>query len=211
MSLFSTRRVVSVSRIDMDSDSSVDSLLTEGSLKRRYRYFLYASTLLWLADDFDRQQRGPIIDREREHRSAKYFIRLSELEGSFLQEYGVTVLAFRKLTGFLRDQLSPKRHARRSSIDAETKILITLRFLRGGAFWDIIRKHGISRCVFYRYVHQVMDAIDKTDNFGIPKWPTSEAECDVYANEWAKLRRGTLARFLLDKISHRIRRALPQG
>jgi hypothetical protein len=131
--------------------------------------------------------RRPNIDRQREYRSAEYYIDLAEKEGSFLQEYGMTVDAFRKLANLLRDKLSPKRHAPGSALDVESKILMALRYFRGGSFWDVVRKHGISRGVFYKHLYRVMDAIDATPSIGKPKWPTTKAECDCYATEWEKL------------------------
>jgi DDE superfamily endonuclease len=169
-----------------DEEASEDSLLSESNERSKRRKILAASLALVLL--LQRKRRAPNIERHREARSAEYFIRIGELEGTFLQEHGVTIDAFRKLANLLRADLEPKPHGRRSlALDVETKLLITLRYLRGGEYWDIIRKHGIGRTTLFDTIHQVMDAIDASPDIGKPKWPTTEEECNAYANEWAKL------------------------
>jgi hypothetical protein len=126
---------------------SDDSLLTESSCEKSDRSLLLLLVLHEVINN-KRKRRAPNIEKNRECHNAKEYIRISESEGKFLQEYGVSLKGIRKLANLLHDDLAPKRQARRLSLDVESKLLLTLRHLHGGLHWDIIRKHGIRVTTF---------------------------------------------------------------
>jgi hypothetical protein len=166
-----------------ESDSD-DSLLSESSREKTNRSLLLLLALHAVINN-KRKRRAPNIERNRACHNAEEYIRISESEGKFLQEYGVSLTGFRKLADLLRDDLAPKRRARHSSLDVESKLLLTLRLLRGGSFWDIIRKHGIGETTLRDNFEETLDAIARHPCIGVPKWPSTKEECNLYANEWA--------------------------
>lgn len=59
--------------------------------------------------------------------------------------------------------------------------------MAGGRYIDQCRIHGVSVQVFYKCIHEVIQAINRHPDIGNPKWPTTVAECEEYGTEWAKL------------------------
>ena len=65
--------------------------------------------------------------------------------------------------------------------------MMTLRWLAGGQYIDQCWRNGVSKSAVFAAFQQVIKAINSNPDIGVPKWPTTVAECDVIANGRAKL------------------------
>jgi DDE superfamily endonuclease len=99
----------------------------------------------------------------------------------------MNVMAFMKLERLLRPDIEPKIYANDKSIDSLTKVLVTLRYLRGGQYLDIMRKHNVGASTVGKCIKQVVEAICRNSDIGVPEWPNTVEKCQEYATEWARL------------------------
>jgi len=88
-------------------------------------------------------------------------------EAEFRDTYGMAHATFLKLLGTLGDRLSdqPAGHGgvRGSEVmPPEVKLAMTLRWLRGGSYLDLLMLYGCSKASFYRTAYRVMEAICAT-------------------------------------------------
>lgn len=127
--------------------------------------------------------------RRRHRRKAEDLLQESVDDGLFEREFRMSHASFRKLVELLKDDLSPKniKRTRCDYIDPTSKVMMSLRWFAGGQYIDQCRIHGISKSAFFKCVNQVVKAIGKNPEIGVPKWPETVEECDEYASEWAAL------------------------
>jgi hypothetical protein len=91
------------------------------------------------------------------------------------------------------------RKFRGDTIPSLAKVMMTLRYLAGSRWVDIVRIHGVSKPALYFCIQQVIRAIIRHPLVGKPKFPTDEVKAKEYAEQWASLsgppggRRGVLS------------------
>ena len=78
----------------------------------------------------------------------------------FRNSYGLSREIFESLVDVIRDDVTDSRKDPRC-MSAEVKLAMTLRWLRGGSYLDILALYGCSKQTFYRVVYRVMVAINK--------------------------------------------------
>ncbi len=96
-------------------------------------------------------------------------------DNEFMKRYKLSKSGFARLCHKLRPYVGTKRnnkHARNSSgsgITTEICLSMTLRYLSGGSFLDIIDMHGVGKSTFYRLLWATVEGINKVINMdGIP-------------------------------------------
>jgi hypothetical protein len=75
---------------------------------------------------------------------------------------------------------------RKTYLDPETKVMMTLRWLAGAQYVDQCCRNGVSKPTAFKAFHQVIKSVN-SKSVGIPKWPTTVEECNDIATRWAKL------------------------
>jgi hypothetical protein len=154
--------------------------LTKISRRRQQAILLYA--LLNLTDDAKATRKSK---QKRKRRDPNDLVRESVNDGLFEREYRMGVKAFHKLLGLLEPSISPSPNNKRDdALDAKTVLMITLRFLAGASYIDILRIHGLGRSTTVSHVKRCIKAIAQHKDIGLQKWPENEAECESYAAEW---------------------------
>jgi hypothetical protein len=141
-----------------------------------------------------------IIERPHTHVTAGYFVRLGLEDGHFIREYGMNVTSFLKLERLLCPNIEPKIYSNDKSIDSLTKVLVTLHYLRGGQYLDIMRKHNVGASTVSKCAKQVIEAICCNTDIGVPEWPNTVEKCQEYATEWACLSAPTANRGLFTTV-----------
>ena len=122
-------------------------------------------------------------------------------DGHLKDEYRMSKESLLKLHSLLKPDLHVSiRNRRGDVIDSLSKVMMSLRYLAGSRWVDVVRIHGVSKPAVFRCIRQVLRAVNKHPLVGKPKFPTDEVEAEQYAQEWARLsgppggRRGALSR-----------------
>jgi hypothetical protein len=122
-------------------------------------------------------------------------------DGHLKDEYRMSKESLLKLHSLLKPFLDVgTQKFRGDTIPSLAKLMMTLRYLAGSRWVDIVRIHCVSRPVVYVCIQQVLKAIVRQPIVGKPKFPTDEVEAEQYAREWANLsgppggRRGILSK-----------------
>ena len=131
-------------------------------------------------------------NRPRTRRQSSMLLQEGIDDGLFRSEYRMSPESFRKLVDLVRDDLEPKdkkrnKKMRKTYLDPETKVMMTLRWLAGGQYVAQCHRNGVSKPTVFKAFHQVIKAINSNPNIGVPKWPTTVEECNVVAHGWSKL------------------------
>jgi hypothetical protein len=107
-------------------------------------------------------------------------------DGLFRIEYRMSPQTFNKLVNLIRDDIEPKdkSRTRKDYLDAETKVMMTLRWLAGGQYVDQCRRNGVSKSSVFACFTKVINAINRNPHIGQPKWPTTVEECNEIASKW---------------------------
>jgi hypothetical protein len=172
---------------DSSSDESSLSDNKDEGFKRRALIALIAYKIIKKKKG-TKKKRKRSKNRRRTRRKSSTLLQEGMDDGLFRREYRMSPRSFHKLVNLLRADLLPKNIARTRPdyIDPEAKVMFTIRWLAGGQYVDQCRIHGISKQTFFKCVVQTINAINKNEHIGCPKWPESIAECDIIANEWAR-------------------------
>jgi hypothetical protein len=124
--------------------------------------------------------------RRRNRRFASSLLQEGIDDGLFRIEYRMSPQTFNKLVNLIRDDIEPKdkSRTRKDYLDAETKVMMTLRWLAGGQYVDQCRRNGVSKSSVFACFTKVINAINRNPHIGQPKWPTTVEECNEIASKW---------------------------
>jgi hypothetical protein len=178
---------------DSDSDSSTDDESSierdECNSRKRRRLLALVSGYIFIKRNQRRQLYIPLLrakKKKRKRRDPDVLLQESLDDGMFQREYRMSYESFCKLFDELRDglRLSP-RNSRDDAILPKTKLMMTIRFLAGASYIDILRVHGVSRQAVYKHVKIVIGLIADNARIGAVEWPETSEACAQFALQWA--------------------------
>jgi hypothetical protein len=109
-------------------------------------------------------------------------------DGMFEREHGMSYKSFCKLFDLLGNGLHPApRNKRDDVILPKTKLMMTIRFLAGASYFDILQIHGVSQPAVFKHVTKlVMRLIADNEHVGaVAEWPKTREACVEFAFQWA--------------------------
>jgi hypothetical protein len=201
-----TRMMTSLPAINEDDMSyGSDSSFEEQECKRRRagKVVLLAATMLFAENRRKAKARGRrrSANRKRNRKTPEEILAEGVCDGHLKDEYRMSKESLLKLHSLVKPFLEARitRRLRGDAIPSLVRVMMTLRYLAGSRWVDIVRIHGVSKSSLFLCIRQVTRAIVRHPLIGKPKFPTDEVEAKEYADEWASLsgppagRRGVLS------------------
>jgi hypothetical protein len=177
---------MSSSSNDSGSDASI---LDDESSNSRKRHRLVALVSSYILIKRNKRRKIPAQragKKKRTRRDPDVLLQESLDDGLFHREYRMSYTSFCKLFELLGDGLYPSpRNKRDDVILPKTKLMMTIRFLAGASYIDILRIHGVSRQAVFKHVKMVIRLIAENEHIGAVKWPETPEACDEFSLQWA--------------------------
>ena len=124
--------------------------------------------------------------KKRKRRDPDVLLQESLDDGVFERECRMSCKSFCELFDLLGDGLHPSpKNKRDDVILPKTKLMMTIRFLAGASYIDILRIHGVSRQAVFKHVKKVTRLIADNEHTGAVEWPETPEACDEFALQWA--------------------------
>jgi hypothetical protein len=134
-----------------------DDQLRLKKIQRRRRQAVLVYALLNLTDDAKATRR---TKRKRKRRDPNDLIQESLHDGLFEREYRMGINAFNKLLGLLEPSIAPSPNNKRDdALCAKTVLMMTLRYLAGASYIDILRIHGVGRSTTFSHIKHCIKVI----------------------------------------------------
>ncbi len=174
------------SDVSIDDESSIDR--DECNSRRRRHLARLVTGYIFMKKI--KRRKIPLQPRagkkKRKRRDPDVLLQESLDDGMFEREYRMSYTSFCKLFDLLVDGLrSSPRNPRVDVILPKTKLLMTIRFLAGASYIDIVRIHGVSRQSVFKHVKKVINLIADNEHIGAVEWPETPEACDEFALQWA--------------------------
>jgi hypothetical protein len=194
----------SLPTINEDTSYDSESSFEEQECKRRRAENLALLAAAMFCAKNHRKPKAPArrrtANRKRNQKDPEVILAEGVCDGHLKDEYRMSKESLLKLHSLLKPFLEVSAQKfRGDTIPSLVKVMMTLRYLAGSRWVDIVRIHGVSKPALYVCIGQVIRAIIRHPLIGKAKFPTDEVEAKKYAEQWASLsgppggRRGVLS------------------